>query len=84
MRKGALLHRIRLTEPKIARRLELVETLIYRRRQPLPPFRFHPGDEPLVAPDVDDGGWSVIEPGERSVLKTYFWKRSTFSIQRLI
>ncbi|MBE9506586.1 MAG: alpha-mannosidase, partial [Chloroflexi bacterium] len=57
------MHRIRLTEPKIARRLELVETLVYRQRQPLPPFRFHPGDEPLVAPDVDDSVWPVIEPG---------------------
>jgi len=31
------LHRIRLTEDKITDRLELVETLVYRRRQPLPP-----------------------------------------------
>jgi len=57
------LHRIRLTERKIAHRLELVETLVYRRRQPLPPLRFHPGDDPLVAPNVDNGDWPVIEPG---------------------
>ena len=31
-----LSHRIRLAEPKIAHRLELVETLVYRRRQLLP------------------------------------------------
>ncbi|RLD00006.1 MAG: hypothetical protein DRI77_01425 [Chloroflexi bacterium] len=48
------MRRIRLTEDKIARRLELVETLVYRQDQPLLPFRFHPGDDPLVAPDVDD------------------------------
>ena len=58
------MHRIRLTEPKIARCLELVETLVYRRRQPLPPFRFHPGDAPLVAPDVDGIAWPVIGPGD--------------------
>ena len=57
------MYHIRLIEPKIARRLELVETLIYRRRLPLPPFRFHAGDEPLIAPHVDDGDWPVIEPG---------------------
>ena len=57
------MHRICLTEPKIARRLELVETLVYRWRLPLPPFRFHAGDEPLVAPDVEDSSWPIIEPG---------------------
>jgi hypothetical protein len=57
------LHRIRLTERKIACRLKLVETLVYRRRQPLPPFRFRAGDEPLVTSDVDDSVWPVIEPG---------------------
>lgn len=57
------MHRTRLTEHKIAHRLKLVETLVYRRRQPLSPFRFHAGHEPLVAPDVDDRGWPFIEPG---------------------
>jgi len=57
------MHRVRLTEPKIAHRLALVEGFVYRRRQPVPPFRFHAGDEPLVASDVDDGDWPVIEPG---------------------
>ena len=63
VRKEVRLHRIRLTEPKIAHRLELVETLVYRRRQPLVLFRFHPGDDPLVAFDVDDSAWPVIGPG---------------------
>ena len=57
------MHRIRLTERKIARRLELVEPLVYRRHQPLPPFRFRAGDESLVAMDVDDDTWPIIEPG---------------------
>jgi len=75
------LHRIRLTESKIARRLELVETLVYQRRQPLPTFRFHAGDELLVTPDVDDGDWPVIAPnacwGE---LGQDFTLRTTFTV----
>ena len=73
------MHRIRLTESKIARRLELVETLVYQRRQPLPTFRFHAGDELLVTPDVDDGDWPIIAPnacwgelGEDFTLRTTF------------
>ncbi|MCK4449227.1 MAG: alpha-mannosidase, partial [Anaerolineae bacterium] len=75
------MHRIRLTESKIARRLELVETLVYQRRQPLPIFRFHAGDELLVTPDVDDGDWPVIAPnacwGE---LGQDFTLRTTFTV----
>lgn len=75
------MHRILLTELKIARRLELVETLVYRRRQPLPPFRFHAGDEPRVAPDVDDGDWPVIEPGACwSELRQNYTLRTTLTV----
>ena len=74
------MHHIRLTERKITRRLELIETLIYRRRQPLPPFRFHAGDEPLVAPNVNDGDWPVIEPGACwGKLRQDFTLRTTFT-----
>jgi len=72
-------HRIRLTERKIAHYLELVKTLVYRRRQPLPAFRFRASDEPLVAADVDDDTWPVIEPddcwgepGQSFTLRTTF------------
>ncbi|MCK4472250.1 MAG: alpha-mannosidase, partial [Anaerolineae bacterium] len=75
------MHRIRLTEDKIAHRLELVETLVYRRRQPLFPFRFHAGDEPLVAPDVDDGDWLIIKPGTCwGELRQDFTLRTTFTM----
>ena len=48
---------------------------------PCPPFRFHPGDEPLVAPDVDDGGWPVIEPGTCwGELGQDFTLRTTFTV----
>ena len=76
-----LLHHIRLTESKIARRLELVETLVYRRRQPLPPFRFFAGDKALVGPDVDDGDWPAIEPGTCwGRLRQEFTLRATFAV----
>ena len=75
------MHRTRLTERKIARRLELVETLIYRRRQPVPPFRFHPGDDPLVVPNVDNGDWPVMEPGACwGELGQDFTMRTTFTV----
>jgi alpha-mannosidase len=63
-KRERLLHRIRFTEQKIARLLTLVETLTYQQRQPLPPFRFHAGEECLVAPNVDDEKWPAVEPGD--------------------
>ena len=33
-------HKTRWTSLKIAQRLTLIEPLIYRRHQPLPPFRY--------------------------------------------
>ncbi len=59
-------HTIRWTAQKIAQRLSLIEPLVYRRRQPLPPFRYMalagPMEAPPVALDVDDSDWPVIEP----------------------
>jgi len=56
-------HHMHLTEAKIASRLRLIEKLVYQRRQPLPAFRFHAGEERLTAVNVDDSDWPVIEPG---------------------
>ena len=33
-------HKSHFTSQKISRRLALIEPLVYRRRKPLPPFRF--------------------------------------------
>lgn len=60
---------MRWTAEKIARRLELIEPLVYRRRVVLPPFRFtalsDPSPDPIqplpVTPDVDDRDWQVLE-----------------------
>jgi len=57
-------HTIRLTSRKIKRRLSLIEPLVYRRRQTLPPFRYRrlPGPEaaPPLSPAVDDADWPTI------------------------
>ncbi len=59
-------HDLRLTAQKIARRLELLAPLVYRRRVPLAPLRFQPLPDPLtpppVAPALDDSSWPVIPP----------------------
>ena len=59
-------HNVRFTKEKIARYLELIEPLMYRKRLPIKPFKFLElsGDEakPMIAPDVDDSSWEVIEP----------------------
>ncbi|MBN1218019.1 MAG: alpha-mannosidase [Anaerolineae bacterium] len=62
-----MIHQIRWTAEKIKQRISLIEPLVYRRRQPLPPFRFitmsSPLETPPVGPEVDDRDWPVIEPG---------------------
>jgi alpha-mannosidase len=61
-----MIHQVRWTAAKIAKRIALIEPLVYRRRQSLPPFRYTilpgPMEVPPVAPDVDDSGWPIIEP----------------------
>ncbi len=59
-------HTVRYTAQKIARRLDLIKPLVYRRRYPIPPFRVlylsGPSESPPVGLDVDDQGWPVIPP----------------------
>ncbi len=61
-----MLHKTRWTVRKIEQRLALVESLVYRRRQPLPNFRYTelagPMDKPLVG--ADTGGWQELRPNE--------------------
>ncbi len=78
-------HKMRWTSPKIARRLRLIEPLVYRCSHPLPPFRYTtlsgPEAPPPVALDVDDSGWETIAPhtywGEWTA---DFMLRTSFSI----
>ncbi|MFN8560823.1 MAG: alpha-mannosidase [Anaerolineae bacterium] len=59
-------HTVRWTPEKIAQRLALIESLVYRSRLPLPPFRYKALSSPLDAPPVgqeyDDSGWAEIAP----------------------
>lgn len=63
-----MLHKIRWTEKKIGQRIALIEPLVYRRKQALPPFRYSTLPSPLAAPpigaDVDDSAWPVIKAGD--------------------
>lgn len=78
-------HEQRLTQQKIARRLELITPLAHRHSQEIRPFRYHAlpdaNTPPLIDPDVDDSNWPSIAPnsywGERY---TNFVLRSQFQI----
>jgi len=59
-------HKTRWTSLKIAQRLTLIQPLIYRRHQPLPPFRYRelsgPSEQPPVGLDVEDSDWVTLTP----------------------
>jgi alpha-mannosidase len=59
-----MLHTIRWTPKKIAQRLALIAPLIYRRSEPIVPFRFQAltGPEEPPALDAGDSSGAVIEP----------------------
>lgn len=52
-----------MIEEKLAARVGLVSSAVYRRRRSLAPFRLHVGADALVGPDADDTGWPVLAPG---------------------
>ena len=85
-----MFHDIRLTSRKINRRLELIEPLVYRRRQPLLPFQYlkleSPQVDPPVSLQVDDADWQSLpwgsywcEPHADFVLRTQFQIPSDWS-----
>lgn len=59
-------HDMRWTLQKIAQRIQLVDSLVHRRKQPIGPFRYQELPGPMadapVAKDVDDGDWQEIPP----------------------
>jgi alpha-mannosidase len=78
-------HQMRWTAQKIAQRIELIEPLVYRKRSPLPSFRFlklnDPMDEPPIGADVDDSQWQVIEANSYwATSKVDFVLRTTFQV----
>ncbi|MFQ5594987.1 MAG: alpha-mannosidase, partial [Anaerolineae bacterium] len=60
-------HDIRFTSSKTSQRLRLIEPLVYRRRAPLPRFRYLKLESPLADPpvslDVADADWQLIPWG---------------------
>ena len=59
-------HKVRWTTQKITQRIELVESLLYRRLAPLDDFRYKvlpdPMSDPLIAANVDDSSWDLVAP----------------------
>jgi alpha-mannosidase len=59
-------HEVRLIAEKVARRIALVQPLVYRRRKPLAPLRYRPLDGPSADPPLDEpadiNGLPVVEP----------------------
>ena len=59
-------HKTNFTSQKISRRLELIEPLVYRRSQPLPPFRVLYMTSPLADPATGfDMGPDFMAPVDR-------------------
>ena len=56
-------HRMRWTIEKITQRLDLIEPLVYRRRAPLPPFRYLALPDPATPPPLEAASdqWPIIE-----------------------
>ena len=78
-------HQMRWTAQKIAQRIELIEPLVYRKRSPLPDFRFlklnDPMDAPLIGADVDDSQWEIIEANSYwATSKINYMLRTTFRV----
>ena len=61
-----MIHDVRWTIKKINQRLQLVNSLVYRKRAPLGDFRFTELEGPLasqpVGLEVDDSDWDVLSP----------------------
>lgn len=57
-------HKTHWTEDKIKQRLELIDSLVYRQRHPIPPFRYKVIDGPDsdISTQPDSSGWETIEP----------------------
>ena len=61
-----MFHENRFTVEKITHFLDLIEPLVYRRKEQLPPFRYKSlpdtDSETFTGNEVDDHDWELIEP----------------------
>ena len=78
-------HETHFTADKIAQLIKLIESLVYRDKKALPPFRYklytNPGETPLTGPDIDDKSWETIEPESYwGAWLSDFTLRSSFSV----
>ncbi|MAU08822.1 MAG: alpha-mannosidase [Anaerolineaceae bacterium] len=78
-------HNINWTPQKIESRLQLIQPLEYRKKHPIPPFRFQtlasPDVDPPIATDIDDSNWPIIEPNTYwGTWFTDFIMRSEFDV----
>ena len=76
------MHKVRWTLEKISARLQFIsEAAVYRRSQPLTPFKLRAGSQPLAGIDVDDSDWEVIEAGSYwGELRQEFTLRTRFAV----
>src|SRR3712207_2454150 len=80
-----MLHTTRWTETKITQRLAMIEALVYRRSEPLPPFHYRvlssPMEPPLAGDEGPEGDWTVIEPNSNwGAPDTNFVLRAEFQV----
>ncbi|MEM7801460.1 MAG: alpha-mannosidase, partial [Chloroflexota bacterium] len=80
-----MIHKTRWTSQKIAQRLALIEPLVHRQRQVLPPFRLKILEADDAKPDVelghDDRGWEQVEPNSYWInFRTNFVLQTTFCV----
>src|SRR5687768_12901089 len=76
---------MRWTAEKIAQRLRVIEPLVYRRSEFLPPLRYKvlagPMDPPPLDLDADLADWPVLQPhGYWGSWTTDFLLRTTFQV----
>jgi alpha-mannosidase len=61
-------HTSRWTAQKISQRIKLIEPLVYREKQPLPPYQILQYNDAqatsVVPPDIENGDWETIRPNE--------------------
>jgi alpha-mannosidase len=61
-------HKQRWTPEKVKQRLELIAPLVYRKRKPLPPFRYLELENALTPPTIgvqeDDSDWRTLDAHE--------------------
>jgi alpha-mannosidase len=78
-------HNMRWTAQKIEQRLNLIQSLVYRRYHSIAPFRYQrlssPLDQPPIEAAIDDRDWDIIEPNTYwGEWYTDFVLRSSFQI----